>query len=401
MRILHVLDHSLPLHSGYAFRTNAILTAQRATGWETLQVTSPKQGQVEAPFEDIDGFRYLRTAALDGAAARWTPLNAISVMRALRRRLDEIVTAERPDVLHAHSPVLNALPTIAAGHRHGLPVVYEMRANWEDAAVDHGTAKPGGLRYKLSRALETHALKKADAITTICAGLRDDIVGRGIPHDKVTIIPNAVALEHFSISNKRDPDLAQRHIGDAYPVLGFIGSFYGYEGLGVLLEATAQLIAKLPKLKLLLVGGGPKDAELRTRSEALGLQDHVVFTGRVPHDDVDRYYSLIDLLVYPRLSTRLTEMVTPLKPLEAMAKAQAVMASDVGGHRELIEPGKTGFLFPPGDPDALAASVLSVFEQGDRLAAVRSAGRRFVEEERTWQSSVARYGPVYNALLGR
>lgn len=400
MRILHVLDHSLPLHSGYAFRTDSILRAQRAAGWETLQVTSPKQGAGTAAQEEVDGFRYLRTPSGRSALDRWTAFNAARVMRALRARLEEIVARERPDLLHAHSPVLNALPTIGAGRKHGLPVVYEMRANWEDAAVDHGTARPGGLRYRLSRALESRALHRADAVTTICEGLRRDIIGRGVAAEKVTVIPNAVALERFAAAGQPDPALAARTLGEGGPVLGFIGSFYGYEGLDLLVEATAKLADRLPKLKLLLVGGGPAEAGLKAQVERLGLAERVVFTGRVPHDQVERYYELFDLLVYPRHAIRLTEMVTPLKPLEAMAKRQAVLASDVGGHRELIRHGETGFLFPPGDPEALAARALELLEDPGRRADLAGAGRAFVESERTWEASVARYEPVYRRLLG-
>ena len=401
MRILHILDHSLPLHSGYAFRTEAILRAQRAAGWETLQLTSSKQGSGEILQEEVDGFRYLRTPAGRSPLGQSVVFSALAVMRTLRKRLDQAITDGQPDLLHAHSPVLNALPAIAAGRRHGLPVVYEMRASWEDAAVDHGTAKPGGLRYKISRRLETRALKGADAVTTICEGLRRDIIGRGIAADKVTVIPNAVALERFAVAGTPDPELASRLLGDGKPVLGFIGSFYGYEGLEILLEATARLAVELPQVKLLLVGGGPAEAALKARVESLGLGGKVVFTGRVPHEQVERHYDLFDLLVYPRHSIRLTETVTPLKPLEAMAKQRVVLASDVGGHRELIRDGETGFLFPPGDAEALAALILELLARPARLTEVARAGRRFVETERTWAASVGRYGPIYQELLAR
>lgn len=400
MRILHILDHSLPLHSGYAFRTESILRAQRAAGWQTLQLTSPKQGVGPARQEEIDGFRYLRTPAARSPLDAWTAFNALGVMRALRRRIEQVIRDDSPDLLHAHSPVLNALPAIGAGRRHGLPVLYEMRANWEDAAVDHGTAKAGGLRYRVSRALETRALRRADAVTTICEGLRRDIVARGIAADRVTVIPNAVDLSRFGGRGRHQERLAVDGLDGARPLLGFIGSFYGYEGLDVLIEAMAGLAARLPTARLLLVGGGPAEAKLKDLVAARGLADKVVFAGRVPHDQVERYYELFDLLVYPRHSIRLTEMVTPLKPLEAMAKRQVVLASDVGGHRELIRHGETGFLFPPGDSEALAALILELQAAPERLADIAAAGRRFVEQERTWERSVSRYEPVYRALLG-
>jgi PEP-CTERM/exosortase A-associated glycosyltransferase len=285
------------------------------------------------------------------------------------------------------------------GRRHGLPVVYECRAFWEDAAVDHGTAREGGLRYQLTKAHETRVFRAADAVTCICEGLRADIVRRGIDPDKVTVIPNAVDTGAFSTERCRDPALAAQLGLEGRPVVGFIGSFYGYEGLTLALEALVQLRSRLPELRLLLVGGGPQEAALRERAAQLGLGDVVVFAGRVPHAEVVRYYDLVDVFVYPRLSMRLTDLVTPLKPLEAMAQGRLVVASDVGGHRELIRDGETGLLFRAGDAGALADAVVALFADRARWPALRAAGRRFVEQERNWQASVARYEPVYRRLL--
>jgi PEP-CTERM/exosortase A-associated glycosyltransferase len=274
-------------------------------------------------------------------------------------------------------------------------VVYELRAFWEDAAVDHGTAREGGLRYRLSRGLETWALRRADAITTICEGLRSDIVGRGIPAAKVTVVPNAVDIEEFSAGGVPDSALKQRlGLNDGW-VLGFIGSFYAYEGLDVLLRALAKLLARGGRVRALLVGGGRQEEELKRLASELGVADHIVFAGRVPHDEVQRYYNLIDVLVYPRLSMRLTELVTPLKPLEAMAQGRLLVASDVGGHRELIRPGETGTLFKAGDAEALAATVTDLLREPARWPALKAAARRYVETERTWKMSIARYEGIY------
>jgi glycosyltransferase involved in cell wall biosynthesis len=184
-------------------------------------------------------------------------------------------------------------------------------------------------------------------------------------------------------------------------VLGFIGSFYAYEGLDVLLRALPAMLAANPAIRVLLVGGGPQDAALKAQAEALGIAGQVIFTGRVPHADVQRYYDLTDVLVYPRLKMRLTDLVTPLKPLEAMAQGRLLAASDVGGHRELIADGETGVLFRAGDPDDLAQKVLALLAAPQRWAELRARGRSFVENERNWRASVARYQPVYAALKGR
>ncbi len=397
MRILHILDHSLPLHSGYTFRTIAILREQRALGWETFQLTTPRQGACAALEEDVDGWHFYRTPPTPSVVV--PGLREWLEMRGNAARILEVARAVKPNILHAHSPVLNALPAIRVGRCLGLPVVYEMRASWEDAAVDHGSTTEGSLRYRASRALETHALRGADQITTICEGLRRDIVGRGIAADKVTVIPNAVDVTAFAAGSPPDEAL-RRSLGlEGATVLGFIGSFYAYEGLDLLIEALATILQQRPEARLLLVGGGSHEPALRQLAADLGVQDKIIFAGRVPNAQVQRYYDLIDVLAYPRRSMRLTELVTPLKPLEAMAQERLFVASDVGGHRELIRDGETGFLFPAGDAAALARTIARVLDNRAAWPRLRAAGRHFVESERTWARSVARYADVYARAL--
>ena len=399
MRILHILDHSIPLHSGYTFRTLAILKEQRELGWETFHLTGSKQENCVALEEDFDGWHFYRTPVAQGLISKLPVLNQIAVIDGLTRRLDEVVKIVKPDILHAHSPVLNALPALRVGRRLGIPVVYEIRAFWEDAAVDHGTSHEWGVRYRLTRYLESYALRRVDAITTICEGLRGDILGRGIAPERVTVIPNAVNIENFTVGQLPDVNLA-KYLGlEGKLLLGFIGSFYAYEGLSVLLQALPKMLSRNPDIRVLLVGGGSQEKELKVLATQLGIEDKVIFTGRVPHEQVQRYYNLIDVLVYPRLKMRLTDLVTPLKPLEAMAQGRLVVASDVGGHLELIRDGETGILFKAGDPDALALKVLDLLSRPDSWRGLRVAARSFVETQRNWPVSVARYKNVYGSLL--
>ncbi|HRA81355.1 MAG TPA: glycosyltransferase, exosortase A system-associated, partial [Thauera sp.] len=345
--------------------------------------------------EEVDGLSFHRTLLPPPAPSGVAELKQI---RAVQARIEELARELRPDVLHAHSPVLNAIPAIRAGKKLGIPVVYEIRAFWEDAAVDHGTTAEGSVRYRVTRALETWALKRIDHAFTICEGLRRDIVSRGIPESKVTVIPNAVDVEGFQLSGDADPVLRGQLGLSGATVLGFVGSFYAYEGLDLLLEAFPALLQKRPELRLLLVGGGPQDANLKAQALRLGVADKVVFTGRVPHSEVSRFYDQIDLLVYPRHSMRLTELVTPLKPLEAMAQGRLFVASDVGGHRELISDGETGKLFKAGSADALALAIDEMLDHRERWPAMRAAGRHFVEDVRNWKNSVANYAAVYRRL---
>ncbi len=407
MRILHILDHSLPLQSGYVYRTLGIINQQRTLGWEPVLVTSGKHdgfspGQEAAPRrEQVGDWEFFRTTKPAGLAAKLPATGELAIIRDLRRRLDEIIQEVKPDILHAHSPILNGLPAIRVGRRHRLPVVYEIRAFWEDARTSTSPDGKPDLRYHATRRLETFLMQRADAVTVICEGLARDVIGRGIPPEKVTVIPNAVDRNAFSGRGRPDADLAKKLGLAGRTVIGFFGSFYFYEGLHLLLRAVPDLRRRDPEIAVLLAGGGPEEANLRRLAAELGRDCSVVFAGRVPHSDIQQYYDLADLLVFPRLSMRLTELVTPLKPLEAMAQERIVVASDVGGHRELIRDRDTGYLFPPGDPRHITEGIFAALDDRASWKRVQARALQYVETERCWAHSVARYGPVYDRLVGR
>jgi len=398
MRILHILDHSLPLHSGYTFRTRAILKAQAARGWAVAGVTGPRyNGEAPDP-ETVDELTFFRTGKPRPAPS---PLSDWREVRALAARLDAVIGDWQPDILHAHSPALNGLAAIGVAKRRKLPLIYEIRAFWEDAAVGNGTGREGSARYRLIRALETHVARKADAVAVICEGLRSDLIARGIDGGKVMVSPNGVDLDLFGDPPPPDRELGA-HLGlMGKDVVGFIGSFYDYEGLDDLIAAMPMLVAARPDAHLLMVGGGPMEQALRAQAAGSPVSDRIHFIGRVPHQEVERYYSLIDILAYPRKAMRLTDLVTPLKPLEAMAQRRLVAASDVGGHRELIEDGVTGTLFPPDDPAGLATALVGMFLNRSNWNERRDVARAFVERDRNWSSNVSRYEPVYQKLLER
>ena len=401
MKILHILDHSIPLHSGYTFRTRAILEQQRQLGWQTFHVTSAKHTGTEEPIEKVDGLVFYRSEKPSALYSKLPVLNQWGIVNSLTKRLDAIIPEIKPDILHAHSPALNGLAAIRAGSKFNIPVVYECRAFWEDAAVDHGTTREGSLRYRITQALETYVFKKADAVTTICEGLRKDIIGRDIPESKVTVIPNAVDVDKFAYGVEPGQQLRQELGLTDKVVLGFIGSFYAYEGISLLLEALPQILAKIPNVCLLLVGGGPQESLIRQKTKQLGLENQVVFTGRVPHDRVQDYYNQVDIFVYPRLSMRLTDLVTPLKPLEAMAQGRLVVASDVGGHKELIAHEQTGYLFKAGDANSLAQTVIDLLQNEKEWDSLRKNGRDFVVQERNWQKSVGYYRQIYAKITNQ
>ncbi len=397
-RILHILDHSLPLHSGYTFRTRAILRAQIAQGWEVKGVTGHRHVAPGPEIETVDDLVFHRTTT---PRRKGFPL--LQEWREIadhEAAIEAVVRQWRPDILHAHSPVLNAIAAQRVARRHGIPMIYEIRAFWEDAAVGNGTGVEGNWRYRAIRWLESRAVRRADAVAVICEGLKSDLVARGVDPAKIVVSPNGVDMEMFGTPVLPDPALrAQLGLDDHAEVIGFIGSFYDYEGLDDLIAAMPLLIARRPQARLLLVGGGPREEALRAQAEASPAADAIHFVGRVPHEEVERYYSMIDILAYPRKSMRLTDLVTPLKPLEAMAQGRLVAASSVGGHRELIEDGVTGTLFAPDDPASIADALAGLLADRGQWDERRRVARAFVERERNWAANIRRYLPVYLNLL--
>jgi PEP-CTERM/exosortase A-associated glycosyltransferase len=401
-RVLHVLDHSLPLHSGYTFRTRAILKAQQALGLEVRGITGLRQKDAKSDrgtsVETCDGLMFHRTP---GEASGPPGLREWREIGLLADAIVDLAQQWRPDVLHAHSPALCGMAALRAARQLGLPLVYEIRAFWEDAAVGNGTGAAGSLRYRLTRALENRVIAGADAVMTICAGLRDDLLARGVPAGKLGIMPNGVDLALFGDPAPRDVALATELGLGTGPVIGYIGSLYDYEGLDDLIAAMPALVARQPDARLLLVGGGPMAQALQAQAQQSPAASAIRFVGRVPHGEVERYYSLCDIMAYPRKASRLTDLVTPLKPLEAMAQGRLVAASAVGGHRELIRHAETGWLFPADDPAATAAALGDLFDRRQDWDPIRSAARAHVAQHHDWAINVQRYQSVYQALIGR
>ncbi|MDH5564485.1 MAG: glycosyltransferase, exosortase A system-associated [Nitrospirota bacterium] len=401
-KVLHVLDHSLPLHSGYAFRSQNILQCQRNLGWHPCAVTSIKhqlslksQG-AHCTDEQIDGIQFYRSDFSPRMTGEYS--SQFQVVAKLWATLKRVIDIEQPDVLHVHSPALNVLPALVLGRKLGIPVVYEIRAFWEDAAVDHGSYREFSWKYRLVHALETWACRKVSHLAVLCEGLKHDLQKRGISDNHMTIVPNGIHAKDFQPC---PADENFRHVWglDGKIVIGFVGSFYRYEGLDVLVEAFSRLLKKRNDVVLLLVGGGEVEEELKAQVQRLSLGSHVIFPGRIPHERIPGVYGLFDILVYPRHSIRLTELVTPLKPLEAMAMEKPVVASDIGGHRELIRDGETGVLFQAGSAESLSRTLEELLRNSDRMQQLVKQGKTWVTQERSWEKNVKRYATIYEKVL--
>ena len=400
MKVLHILEYSRPNISGYSLRSDAIIRHQRELGIETAQLTSQRYQEFSALSEDVDGVCYQRTPASTSVLRRIPLVNYMHHVDHLAKQIEAMVQQHKPDLIQTHSPMFNALAACRVGKKYGLPVTYEVRALWEDAAVDTGKTKEGSLRYKLIKRIEQMAFERVDAISCICEGLRNDLVQRGIPAGKIFVTPNAVDIHRFKPLTEADQTLQRQLQLTGKKVLAFVGTFFKYEGLATAIDAMAIISKQRPDIHLLLVGGGNEQAALKQQATQRQLNDCITFVDRVPFEQVSSYYSLADALIFPRESIRLTELVTPLKPLEAMAQGKVVFASDIGGHRELIRHQETGLLFPPDSAEALAKAILTYIDQTSLFEQLISNGLDFVHNERNWLNTARAYLPVYRSLIG-
>ncbi len=396
VRVLHVLHNSLPHLSGYSIRANNIMRCQEDMGMLCDVVTSAQNPDSEGMREVIEGRTYVRTPKQPD---RRTGLRELGLMHALKNTVAAAIREFRPDIVHAASPVLVGLPALHVARRCKLPFVYEVRDLWENASVDKGKWSYDSLPYKGARALETIVFKNADAVTTISAALRAELAPRVGKRTALHVIANGVDSSLFKSKPPEQAVLKKWNLQDK-TVLGYIGAFQPYEGLHTLVAAMPAIAEKIPNAHLMMTGGGNAlEDELKRLADAKNVSHLITFTGRVPHEEVQDMYSVVDLMVYPRISTRTTELTTPLKPLEAMALRIPVMLSSTGAMLELVTPGETGYAFAPGDVDELAKVAMEALsDEPERMRRAENA-QRYVEEERQWPDIVSQYQGIYEAAI--
>lgn len=403
MKILHILETSIPDMAGYTIRARAIVEQQQRLGLEPVVVTSPlfpARGPTVG-IEYYDGVRHYRTNNIPAPASansKWSSY-AIRAMMLARYQLAilQIARSERPDILHAHSSYTNAYAALPAKRWLGLPLIYEVRTLWGESAVIEDGLRRGSLKHRLLWRLELGAMRRADLVAPIAQGIQDELIRRGVPSEKLQIIPNGVDCSRFT-PTPRDEERA-RLIGLAGCfIIGFIGSIRRLEGLSTLLEAYNICRAQRSKIGLLIVGDGPDRKALEAKAIQLGLSD-VVFTGNVPHAEVLSWYSIMDLVIYPRIRATINERVTPLKPLEVMALGKVCLGSDVGGLIELIRDGETGVIFRSEDSTDLANKIMALIDDPCWVQRLGQKALEFVRREREWNAIVKRYCDLYNRLI--
>ena len=402
MRILHVMDISIPMLAGYTSRGKYIVNTQASLGLDPVVLTSVRhEDDKGCSMEEIDGIRYHRTLPpnslpLLDKIERAPVAREAAEIHHLRRRIVDVAQREKPDLLHGHSSILCGIPAYLASRQLGIPCVYEIRAFWEDAAVDSGKNEVGSLRYTAIRKAETELAGQVDALIGICEGIKTELVGRGIQADDVFTVPNGVDPDKF-LPMDRDETIAERYGLTGKTVISYIGTFAAFEGVPYLVEALVKLMkGGRDDIAGLIVGAGPTYGRCEQIAEDAGLADRIVHPGRVSHDEVRPIYSIVDILAYPRDRQRITELVTPLKPLEAMAMKKSVIGSDVGGLLELIRDGETGLIHRAEDVGDLAAKIERLVDDEALRAKLGEQGRAFVVGERTWRRSIERHFDVYD-----
>lgn len=397
MSIAQIFDQTAPLVSGYSMRSKSITDSLHQLG-VPLRVYSSPIFTYKAAQEEQEGVPYVHSVMPKFETIRKFPiLRELFIINTLKKTIlhhwhDDI------QLIDAHSSVLNGIVGSKIAQLKKLPFLYEIRAFWEDAAVDQGKTKEGSLRYNLTRTIETETINRANHITVICEGLKKDLLERGIAEDKITVIPNGVDIHEFQPQKVRDLQIEEKYGLKDMKVFGFIGTFFYFEGLELFIQAAKNILARRKDVKFLIVGGGQEEAKLKAMVIEKGMQGKVIFTGRVPHDQVAKYYSVIDVCVYPRISKRITELVTPLKPLEAMAMEKIVIGSDVGGIKELVTDGETGLLFQAGKFHDLADKCIYALENFAQMQQMARAGRRYVIAERNWLTICERYFDIFKKL---
>lgn len=394
MRIVHVMDHSLPKGDGYSIRAKYLLEAQVARGHEITVLTSPSQGP-DAMDDVIGGVTY-RRSHYSAFERRLVARGGKHMVfgRAVERVLGELLADDRFDLVHAHTPFTVGRVGLRVARKRGIPFIYEKRNLWEESARARGKLSGRWPWYSIAQALDRRVTREADAICTITHALRARTLKLGAGDDCVTVVGNGVDTDAFR-PQPPPTEVRARCLAGGRFVIGFIGSFYSFEGLPMLVEACRTLCSRYPDLRLVLVGDGEDRARIAEMVARLNLERNVWMVGRVAHSQVLDFYSAMDILTYPRYPSALTEMISPLKPLEPMAMGKCVVGSDVGGIRELIRHNETGLLFRAGAIESLIEALDGLVSGRQDAHSLGSRARAYVVACRQWRHMAESYEIAY------
>lgn len=406
-KVFYLLHNSLPYSSaGYSTRTHGLLHSLNQIGWDVDGVTRLgypyDRPETKITSEDIipkkdiiDGVDYHRLNQTTDVVKKHPLYYYIQNYSAELKKLAE---EEKPQIIHAASNHWNGLTAVKTARELGIPSVYEVRGLWE---VTRGSREPqwwGGPQFSFMAQMEAEACIEATAVITITEALKTEMISRGVPEEKIVVVPNGVDTERF-VPMERDEELAYDLGVSEKTVIGYVGSILDYEGIDMLIEATEILAEQRDDFHVLIVGDGAKLEELQNYVIENGFQSHITFTGRVPHEDVERYYSIIDITPLPRHPLPVCEMVSPLKPFEAMAMGKTILGSDVDAIAEIIKPGINGFLHEKGNVLSLVKELNNLLDNPSLVKSVGKSSRRWVVENRNWYNLGEKISELYNSIL--
>ncbi|NUL48783.1 glycosyltransferase [Cellulosimicrobium funkei] len=400
--VLHLVKESRPYYSnGFTSRSHENFKAEQAAGWTPVVLSEPgfPRSVVGPDFEKVevyDGIEHRRLdTGIDYAkvpADRWQEDFAWLAWQQVKQ--------VRPDVIHVSSGrrgFETALVALALKEKTGLPVVYEVRSFFEANWTPDLEVEESGEIFRRRMEVETRCMLAADHVLTLGTAMRDEIISRGVPAEKVSLVPNAVNLENF-VPAPRDQSMADR-FGITMPTFGYVSNMdHRREGQELLIEAAVRLKERGIRAQCVLVGGGGRVETLKGLAARWDIEDRVVFTGPVDHAEVAALYELIDVFVVPRIHERAAVYVTPLKPFEAMALERPVLVSDLPALTEIVEAPERGHTFAAGDADSLAEAVAGLLADPAERRRLGVAGRRWIEQERQWKHNGPRYGDVYERV---
>lgn len=403
--VLYLLHNALPHHSGgYATRTHGLLTELNRMGWDVDGVTRlgypydmPKMADVpDLPPREVVGevdYHHLLTGR---QIEKKNPM--FDYVARYTDALLPLARAERPMILHGASNHWNGLAAVRTGRFLGIPSVYEVRGLWEVTRGSRDAEWARSDQYRYIARMEADAARGATKVLAITSALKAELVERGVDEEKIVLVPNGVDTERFA-PLPRDEELAAQLGVTGRTVIGYVGTVVDYEGLDLLLGSAAALKRRRADFHVLIIGDGAKLEELQASAAAQGLDDVVTFTGRVPHEDVERYYSIIDVTPFPRLPLPVCEMVSPLKPFEAMAMGKAVVASDVAALAEIVTPGRNGLLHAKGSAESLTEQLEALLTNPDLAARLGAQAREWVVAERDWRQLARTVAGVYEDVV--
>ena len=397
-RLCYILHNSLPYSSGgYGTRSHGVASGLKEAGYEVIILTrpgfpvdiKPELLECETPEVDIlDGIEYVRTFA--------PKRPGLSILEYISKAADAIelqLQKYKPEIVIAASNHVTGLPALIAARRLGIPFIYEVRGLWEITRLSREAEFAEKPAFFIQKLLEAAVAKEADHVFTLTEPMREELEERGVPRAKIDLLPNSCDPSRF-IPRKRDQDLSQQlGLPPLIPVIGYIGTFVDYEGLDDLASACALLKRDGIEFRLLLVGNenasgqdrGPITEQIASIAESEGFSDWLIMPGRIPHDEVESYYSLLDVCPFPRKPLPVCEMVSPMKPLEALAMEKAVVVSSVRALVEMIDHERTGLVYEKGDIRSMADTLTRLIGDDELRASLGVAGRKWVEESRTWR----------------